>query len=638
MQLCHLIAGRGLAREQEGAGDRGGVRVALQAQVMGHDLQAGQQLALVLVDPLHVDDEHRVGRQLDACPVADQRGEVPLVGLLDRVQRVQQLLVVGVGAERLQAGQLGKIDPAPADTPGQQAGQARVGVQQPAARGHAVGLVVEPLRPQLVEVRQQVRLDQLGVHRRDTVDAVSGDGREVRHPHLPARPFLDDRHAREPIALARPAQLCLPEEPLVDLVDDLKVARQEPFEQRHRPALQRLGEQRVVRVADAPFDDRPPHVPVQPFVVDQHAHQLGHRDRRVRVVQLDGELVGEGAEVGVLLLEPPDHVGNRAGHEEILLLEAQLLALVALIVRVEDLGDVLGVDLLLHGAAEVAFVEELEVEVARRARRPKAQGVRGVGAVADDERIVGQPDDVAGLDPVGAQAPVAVVLEHHAPAEVHGLRVLVPRQLPRVAEVQPVVVLLDLATAVDPLFEHAEVVADAVADRGELQGCQGVHEAGGQPPQAAVAQARITFALQNLSQVEAVIGRQRHRRIVEVHVHQAQTQAAPGQELRRQIADPLDVAGDVRPLRRQPAMHQPIADRVRERVIKVERRGVADLLRAGVHDVSGDRCAKVCFYQAGALAGGALLRRAVVRNRRSNGDAHACMEPRPGPRTRFIGV
>jgi hypothetical protein len=80
----------------------------------------------------------------------------------------------------------------------------------------------------------------------------------------------------------------------------------------------------------------------------------------------------------VQLLEPPDHVRDRAGDEEVLLLEAQRLPLVALIVRVEHLGDVLGVDLLLDGAAVVALVEELQVEIAGGARAT-VEGAQMVG-------------------------------------------------------------------------------------------------------------------------------------------------------------------------------------------------------------------------------------------------------------------
>ncbi len=190
-------------------------------------------------------------------------------------------------------------------------------------------------------------------------------------------------------------------EAVVDLVDDHQVARQQALEQRHRPALQRLRHQRVVGVPERALAQVPGVVPVEPLVVEEDAHQLGDGDRRVRVVELDRDLVGERVERRVAALVAPHDVGDRAGDEEVLLLEAQRLALLALIVGVEHLGDVLGVDLLLDGAAVVALVEELQVEVARRARRPQAQRVHRVGAVADDERVVRQPDHRARVDPVG---------------------------------------------------------------------------------------------------------------------------------------------------------------------------------------------------------------------------------------------
>ncbi len=350
-------------------------------------------------------------------------------------------------------------------------------------------------------------------------------------------------------------------------------------------------------------------------------------------------LSGNASKVRVPQLVAPDDVGDRAGHEEVLLLEAQRLAFLALVVRVEDLRDVLGVDLLLDGAPEVSFVEELQVEVARGARRPQAQRVRRVGAVAHDERVVGQADDGARVDPVGAQAPVAIVLEHHPPAEAHGLRVFVARQLPGVAQLQPVVVLLDLAAAFDLLLEHAEVVADAVADRGQLQRRQRVHEASRQAPEAAIAEARIALALQHLSQLQTVVGRQLDGSLVEVHVHQAQAQAAPGEKLRREVADPLDVAFDVRALRRQPAVDQAVADRVRERVIEVQRRSVAQLLGAGVDDVIQHGSAKVGGLQACTpAAGGPGARLRVLVTPRVDSDAHGAIRPRGGERGCFGSV
>ena len=204
------------------------------------------------------------------------------------------------------------------------------------------------------------------------------------------------------------------------------------------------------------------------------------------------------------------------------------------------------------------------------------------------------------VDPAGPGVAVAVLIEDDLAAEADGLRLFVAGELPGVAELQPVVVLLDLVPAVDLLLEHPEVVADAVPDGRHLQRRQRVHEAGGQPAEPAVAEAGIPLALEDLPEVEPVVGGHLHRRVVEAHVHETEAEAAPGQELRREVADPLDVLLDVRPLGRQPAVNQPIADRMGERVVEIERGGVSQLLGAGVHDVLQHRRPEVGRLQAGA--------------------------------------
>ena len=87
----------------------------------------------------------------------------------------------------------------------------------------------------------------------------------------------------------------------IDEIDDLHVARQQALHQRHRPALQRLGQQRVVGVGEGGLRDRPGLVPFEAVEVDQNAHQLGDRDRRMGVVELDGRVFAKRADVLVLL-------------------------------------------------------------------------------------------------------------------------------------------------------------------------------------------------------------------------------------------------------------------------------------------------------------------------------------------------
>ena len=89
-------------------------------------------------------------------------------------------------------------------------------------------------------------------------------------------------------------------------------------------------------------------------LVDQQPHQFGHGDRGMGVVELDGELLVEALGRDLLHADDAQHVLQRAGDEEVLLLEPQLLALDLLVVRIEHLGDVLRGHLLVHRAVIVA--------------------------------------------------------------------------------------------------------------------------------------------------------------------------------------------------------------------------------------------------------------------------------------------
>ena len=82
----------------------------------------------------------------------------------------------------------------------------------------------------------------------------------------------------------------------------------------------------MVCVGQGPLRDVPGLVPSEMCLVEEDAHQLRHRHRRVGIVELDGRLLRERAPVGVARPEAPQEIGKRAGHEEIFLHEAQALS------------------------------------------------------------------------------------------------------------------------------------------------------------------------------------------------------------------------------------------------------------------------------------------------------------------------
>jgi hypothetical protein len=114
------------------------------------------------------------------------------------------------------------------------------------------------------------------------------------------------------------------------------------LEKRYGPSLQSLGENGVVRVRKDLANDLPRLSEFQVFFIYQNSLELGHGDSRMSVVQLDRNVVGQGGVRKIELLEPSKNVLQGSRAPEVLLLQSELLALVGVVVRVEDSSNGLG--------------------------------------------------------------------------------------------------------------------------------------------------------------------------------------------------------------------------------------------------------------------------------------------------------
>ena len=109
-----------------------------------------QQLPLVLVQTLHLHIENGSGVHIDAVVFFDIFRQPKLVLVLDIHELLLAFLVVRVYFQLLYMGQVG--DPFVTDLISHPLSQQGVAVQQEAALGDTVGLIVELLRHHLVEV------------------------------------------------------------------------------------------------------------------------------------------------------------------------------------------------------------------------------------------------------------------------------------------------------------------------------------------------------------------------------------------------------------------------------------------------------------------------------------------------------
>ena len=371
----------------------------------------------------------------------------------------------------------------------------------------------------------------------------------------------------------------------VDLVDDLEDTRQQAAEHRQRPALERLGQQRVVGVRTGLARDGPGPLPVHGHFVDQQAHELGDRDRRMRVVHLDRELLVEALRRNLLHAADAQHVLQRARHEEVLLLEPQLLAARLLVVRVEDLGEIFAGHLLVDRAVVVAAIEGAEVEGLGRLGLPQPQRVRRVDVIAEDGRVVGNAIDDVARHPARALAAVFVVPDFGVAAELHVAAPLGPRDLPGIAVAQPLVGLFDLPAVDDLLLEDAELVADAVTQRRHLERRQRIDETRREPAETAVAQARLVFVGQQLLEIEPELRHRRARGVVDAEVDEVVAEMRPHEELGRQIRDGARALLGVRSRRADPALQHAIAHRVGQRHVVVGLGGERRKLALDVEEV-----------------------------------------------------
>ena len=174
-------------------------------------------------------------------------------------------------------------------------------------------------------------------------------------------------------------------------------------------------------------------------------------------------------------------------------------------------------------------------------------------------------------------------------AEMHLIDHLRPLEFPGVAEAEPLVGIFLLPALRDDLAEQAEIVADAVADRGNGQRRHAFHEAGGEPPEAAIAERRIRLAFAQVRQIDAEIAERRLEHRQQAHIVQRVGEQPPDQEFEREVIDPLAAGVVVLLLGGQPAVHDAVAQRQRRGLVPVALGRHAGVLADGKPQLGEDR-------------------------------------------------
>ena len=443
--LGHGVGGGGFCPEHHRDGPRRAVP-ALDLAVLVDDPQCVHLLALILVQPLDLDVEDGVFVHLHPLPAAQQGGQAALVLPFDFQQAGKAVRVVGEGQQLFQPGGVAlPVRPDPRGDPVREGGVAGF---QPAAEGDAVGLVVELCGVEVVEGLELAVFQDLGVEGRHPVDRMAVV--DVHMGHVDPALAVQDGHPAVGAALPGP---------LVQLPDDGHQLGGHRLDVAEGPLFQRLGQDGVVGVGAGPLDlcDGVVHAHA---AGGQQADQLGDDHRGVGVVDLDGDMLAEGVG-GIAALRQLVQDQLRAGrHHEVLLIDPQQLPVVVAVVGVEEGGQAAGdvplvkVDAVGGGLRRVGHVEQVQ-PVGDAAAGPRHRDVV-------QHRVQRKAAEGDGVPPAGGDQPAVGA--------------------------KPRVGLLALTAVGQLLPEQPVVIVEPHAVPRQAQRRDGIEEAGGQPPQPAVAQ------------------------------------------------------------------------------------------------------------------------------------------------------
>ena len=276
-------------------------------------------LALVFMDALHLHIKKRCGIDKQLMALGNQAGELALGSQLAGAPAFKE---PGIGSQKLQLMPALRLHrPGLPELFAEQGCQRRIGQSQPSPRGDTIGHIGELIGPERSEIGEEIALHQLAVQGRHTIDVVGAQGREVRHAHSLAAAFINERHAAEDVVATGVAQPHLLQKAAIQFIDDLQMPRQQTPEEFKAPALECFRQQGVIGVSQRPGGDPPGLIPINLMLIHQQAHQLGHGDRWMGVVELHRPVFLKLFNRDATLEQAAQHVLQGAAHKEVLLLE-----------------------------------------------------------------------------------------------------------------------------------------------------------------------------------------------------------------------------------------------------------------------------------------------------------------------------
>ena len=246
------------------------------------------------------------------------------------------------------------------------------------------------------------------------------------------------------------------------------------------------------------------------------------------IVELDGDLFMQIIQVGIIAQMPPDDLVDAGADEEILLLQAQHLAMLRGVIRINVACDFLD---LIDIVTQISRFDKVLCDLCV----PKTQRIGHFRIVTDDRHVIWHGTHYERRDVIDYGLAILVEPHIYMSAELYVTGMLHFPHFPYVAVFQPDIRHFYLLVVFDLLLEEAILITDAVSVSGKVQGSQRIQEAGCQASQTAVAQTCVGFQFLDVVDVDVKISESFLDDVVDPQIHQIVGEQTPDQKFHGKI-------------------------------------------------------------------------------------------------------
>ena len=237
-------------------------------------------------------------------------------------------------------------------------------------------------------------------------------------------------------------------------------------------------------------------IPAKTFLIHKETHKLSNSHSRMSIIHLEYDFLVELLDIIMCFLIFLNCSLNTCRYEEVLLFQTKLFTGHFIVIRIENVYDILCKVLLLNGFLVITFVKGIKSKLFDSSSIPDTKCIYYIVLITNDRHIVWDCLYclISFMDKF-VLAGCLVIFNSYISPEMYLFCVLRTTKLKWIAFFKPCIRNLNLVSVSDFLFEHTITVTDSAAICTVSKCCKGIKEACCKSSQTTVSKSRIRLLI-----------------------------------------------------------------------------------------------------------------------------------------------